>query len=69
MGRSYFIITLHAHAQRLKWNSYLLFESYFSKYCRYYVRIQVRIRKVSGPIVDINPDPDESRFHFIFAMS
>ena len=62
-------LSIQAHAQRLKWNSYSLFELSFSQYCRYYIKIQVRIHKVSGPIVDLNPDPDESRFHFIFAMS
>ena len=60
---------LSIQAQRLKWNSYSLFELSFSQYCSYYIKIQVRIHKVSGPIVDINPDSDESRFHFIFAMS
>lgn len=63
-------IYLYMHMLNV-WNGIRIhFSNYLSsQYCRYYIRIPVRIHKVSGPIVDINPDPDESRFHFIFAMS
>ena len=65
------LLKIEIHHMLNKWNGIRIhFSNYlFNHIADIIFRIQVRIHKVSGPIVDINPDPDESRFHFIFAMS